>query len=148
MAAFCQASIQGSYDALMSFYWYIIPKSTQTTSSSLSGSVYTILGCIGIANSSKNRIQENRAYPMTDAIMPMDDKTIDYVHSLDMHQVRSRLSLRSLPHTSRSDHDLRHLLAVNYLNDIKDGWQLDVDRHMLRNIPPKIQVSPKGPTWL
>ena len=68
---------------------------------------------------------------MTEAIMAMDDKTIDYVHSLDMHQVRSQLTLRSLPHTGRSDHDLRQLLAVNYLNDIKDGWQLDPDRHML-----------------
>ena len=131
MAALCQALIQGRYDALMSFYWYIIPKSTQTTSSSLSGSVYTILGCIRIANSSKNRIQENHAYPMTDTIMPMDDKTIDYVHSLDMHQVRCQLTLRSLPPTGRSEHELRQLLAVHYQNDIRDGWHLDPNRHML-----------------
>lgn len=68
---------------------------------------------------------------MTDAIMAMDDKTIDYVHSLDMHQVRSQLTLRSLPPTGRSDHDLRQLLAFHYQNDIKDGWRLDPDRHIL-----------------
>lgn len=130
-AALCQARIHGSYDALMSFYRYIIPKSTQTTSSFLSGFVDTILGCISIANSSKITIQANRACPTTKSIVAMDDKTTDYVLSLDMHQVRSQLTLRSLPHTGRSDYDLRQLLAVHYLNDIKDGWSLDSDRHML-----------------
>ena len=55
----------------------------------------------------------------------------NYVLSLDMHQVRSQLTLRSLPPTGRSDYELRQLLAVHYLNDIKDGWFLDPTRHML-----------------
>ena len=58
---------------------------------------------------------------MTHAIMAMDDKAIDYVHLLDMHQLRNQLKLRSPSYIGRSDHDLRHLLAVHDQNDIKDG---------------------------
>ena len=84
-----------------------------------------------LQNSIKNLIQTTYTYCTTNSTIVMDDKTTDYVLSLDMHQVRSQLTLRSLPSTGRSDHDLRQLLAVHYLNDITDGWQLDPDRHML-----------------
>ena len=55
----------------------------------------------------------------------------NYVLSLDMHQVRSQLTLRSLPPTGRSDDELRQLLALHYQNDTKNGWDLDHTRHML-----------------
>ena len=61
----------------------------------------------------------------------MERMATNYVLSLDMHQVRSQLTLRSLPRTGRSDYELRQLLTVHYLNDIKDGWWLDPTRHML-----------------
>ena len=56
---------------------------------------------------------------------------MDYVLSLNMHQVRSQLTLRSLPRKSRSDLDSRAILAGDYQKDINDGWWLDPDRHML-----------------
>lgn len=68
---------------------------------------------------------------MTNTVIAMDNKTTDHVNSLDMHQVRSQLTLRSLPPTGQSDHDLRQLLTTHYLNDINDGWHLVPDRHML-----------------
>ncbi len=54
-----------------------------------------------------------------------------YVLSLDMHQVRSQLTLRSLPRTGRPARGLRAILASDYQKDFNDGWWLDTDRHML-----------------
>ena len=85
-----------------------------------------------IANSSKSSIRATRAYHAPSSIIAMDDAVMDYVGSLPMHQVRSQLTLRSLPRTGGSDHDLRMLLSVHYLDDIKhDNWWLDTYRHML-----------------
>ena len=76
-------------------------------------------------------IQTIHAYHTGNSIIAMDDTVMDYVLSLNMHQVRSQLTLRSLPRKSRSDLDLRAILAGDYQKDINDGWWLDADRHML-----------------
>ena len=71
------------------------------------------------------------AYRTKNSIIAMDDTVLDYVLSLDEHQVRSQLTLRSLPRTGREDWDLRAILTSDYQKDINDGWWLDPDRHML-----------------
>ena len=61
----------------------------------------------------------------------MDQRIIDYVLSLNMDQVRSQLTLRSLPRTGRPGWGLRAILAFDYQKDFNDGWWLNSDRHML-----------------
>ena len=79
----------------------------------------------------KITIQAIHAYRTGNSVIAMDDTIMDYVLSLDMHQVRSQLTLRSLPRRGRSDLDLRAILAGDYQKDIHDGWWLDSNRHML-----------------
>ena len=76
-------------------------------------------------------IQTIHASHTGNTIIAMDDTIMDYILSLNMHQVRSQLALRSLPRKSRSDLDSRSILACDYQEDINDGWWLDPDRHML-----------------
>lgn len=79
-----------------------------------------------------DRLAIQATHPYDTGDPAIADTIVDYVlFSLDMHQVRSQLTLRSLPSRDQSDSDLRATLATEYQKDINDGWWLDPYRHML-----------------
>ena len=72
----------------------------------------------------------------------VSDMIIDYVLSLDMQQLRSQFTLRSIPRAGRSEIGLRAVLALKYHEDIIAGWWLDPARHMLlKNVNDYAGVS-------